>query len=122
VRPTNHCVLAGQSKGHEPRTRSSPYRQGVPLRLHQRKLPAAWYDSMGNSRNELPRVSRRLGGQAATQPIIRTGGGDQEPSSPCRVGSYTRSVRLKAPFGAGSQLTSLSVGRVADITMVIEPS
>jgi hypothetical protein len=56
------------------------------------------------------------------QLVARITGGDQEPSSTCGAGSYTRSTRLKAPAGAGSQFTSVPVGRLADTTMVSEPS
>ena len=64
----------------------------------------------------------KLGATIALQLIARITGGDQEPSRTCGVGSYTRSTRLKAPLGAGSQFTSVSLGRLADTTMVSEPS
>ena len=44
----------------------------------------------------------------ALQPIAQTTGGDHDPSSTCSVGSYTRSTRLNAPLGAGSQFTSVA--------------
>ena len=64
----------------------------------------------------------KLGVTSALQLIARITGGDQESSSTCGVGSYTRSTRLKAPLGAGSQFTSVSMGRLADTTMVSDPS